>query len=338
MVLITGGTGFLGSYLAWHLLQEGRQVCILKRQDSTMTMLNKVFHHLSEKDADPLLAQIRFVEGDLLDIYSLHDALEGITEVYHCGAVVSFDPAMHKRMMEINVRGTENMVNALLKRPEIRLCHVSSIAAIGRGGAEDLITEKTSWKTSRYNSHYAISKYGAEREVWRGIEEGLSAVIVNPAIILGYGETDSGTARIFHSVWKGLHIYPGGINGFVDVLDVVKAMILLMKNGISGERYILSVDNISYKRLFSDIADGLGKRKPGIRANAALAGIAWRVEAVRSSLFGSKPLLTRETAVTSMQEYIYSGKKILDVDAFSYTPFEDTIQRLSGYYKEEWGS
>jgi nucleoside-diphosphate-sugar epimerase len=218
------------------------------------------------------------------------------------------------------------------------LCHVSSIAAIGRGGAEDLITEKTSWKTSRYNSHYAVSKYGAEREVWRGIEEGLSAVIVNPAIILGYGETDSGTARIFHSVWKGLHIYPGGINGFVDVLDVVKAMILLMKNGISGERYILSVDNISYKQLFSDIAAALGKRKPGIRANAALAGIAWRVEAVRAGLFGSKPLLTRETAVTSMQEYIYSGKKILDVDAFSYTPFEDTIQRLSGYYKEEWGS
>ncbi len=338
MVLVTGGNGFLGSYLVWHLLRDGEKVVILKRPESSLEMLKRVFTHLSGADSDALLGALQFRDGDLLDIYSLYDALEGINQVYHCGAMVSFDPAMKNRMMETNIRGTENLVNALLQRPGIRMCHVSSIAAIGRSSHDELITEKTVWKASRFNSHYAISKYGAEREVWRGIEEGLDAFIVNPAIILGYGEANSGTVRLFHSVWKGLHIYPRGTNGFVDVMDVVKAMRLLMKSGINGERYILSVGNISYKRLFSDIAKAMGKRKPGIRANRGLAGLAWRTEAVRSALFGSKPLLTRETAVTSMQEYRYSGEKILDIEAFSYTPFSDTINHLARLYKEDWGS
>lgn len=338
MILITGGTGFLGSYLAWDLINRGNVVSILKRAESSMLILERIFRNLSGDSFRKMYSKIRFIDGDLLDIYSLSQALEGVTKVYHCAAIVSFESRKKNQMMETNINGTENLVNALLKNPGIRLCHVSSIAAIGRGGADDIITEETSWKTSRFNSHYAISKYGGEREVWRGIEEGLDAVIVNPAIILGYGEINSGTSRFFNSVKKGLKIYPGGVNGFVDVFDVVKAMVLLMDSGVSGERYILSAGNISYKDLFSNIADTIGKKGPVIRANSLAMGIAWRFESLRSVLTGSKPLITHETATTSMQNYVYSGEKILTLNDFNYTPFLDTINRLGGNYNEEWGS
>ena len=335
LVFVTGGTGFLGAHLVYRLLKMGKSVRVFKRKGSSLALLKTVIAQY-EGQGSSLFEDIEFADGDLLDVLSVVDAMESAQEVYHCGAIVSFEPRHRKEMMKINIDGTANVVNAALKTGVSRLCYVSSIAALGRGKDKETITEDTHWKTSSYNSHYAISKYGGEREVWRGVEEGLEAVIVNPSIIFGLGSAEGGTARLFHSVWKGLHIYPKGINGFVDVRDVCRAMILLMESDIRNKRFILSATNMSYRDLFSSMAAELGKKKPVFPANRALTSLAWRVEYLRSSVFGSKPLITRETAITSSQEYIYSGDRITKTIDFQYTPFEDTIHFLAAAFRKEW--
>ncbi len=192
----------------------------------------------------------------------------------------------------------------------------------------DLIDEKLVWKTSKNNSIYAISKYGAEREVWRGTAEGLDAVIVNPGIILGVAGATQGSSRIFNTVWKGLKFYPPGKNGFVDVRDVARAMILLMDSDIRNERFILSVDNIEYKRLFEMIAAEMGKPAPGMKVSPVMSGFAWRLEKLRSMVTGIKPLITRETAHTAVQHYEYSNEKIKKELGFEFTPIEETVRHF----------
>ena len=238
-------------------------------------------------------------------------------------------------LIRINTEGTANVVNAALEKKVRKLCHVSSIAALGRPENQaDLIDENLVWKTSRHNSIYAVSKYGAEREVWRGTAEGLDAVIVNPSIILGVAGTSKGSSRIFNTVCEGLKFYPPGKNGFVDVRDVVRAMILLMKSDIRNERFILNVDNIEYKRLFDLIAAEMGKPAPTVKVSPLMSGLAWRIEKLRSMITGVKPLITRETAHTAVQHYEYSNEKIKKELGFEFTPIEETVQAfLQGVYR-----
>jgi dihydroflavonol-4-reductase len=269
------------------------------------------------------------VEADLVDIFSLEDAMEGVEEVYHCAAIVSFLPGDRNKLLQANTAGTANLVNAALEKKIRKLCHVSSIAALGRPESQsDLIDESLVWKTSRNNSNYAISKYGAEREVWRGTAEGLDAVIVNPGIILGVAGKSQGSSRIFNTVWEGLRFYTSGKNGFVDVRDVVRVMILLMNSDIRNERFILNGDNVEYKKLFELIASAFGKSAPSVRVNPMLSGLAWRVEKLRSTISGVKPLITRETARTAVQHNEYSNEKIRKELGFEFTPIEETVQHF----------
>jgi len=297
-----------------------------------MDMIRKVFDLYSP---DPVkdFSLIEWAEADIMDIFSLEEAMEGVEEVYHCAAIVSFLPEDRKRLLRINTEGTANIVNAALEKKIRKLCHVSSIAALGRPENQaDLIDENLVWKTSRNNSNYAVSKYGAEREVWRGTAEGLDAVIINPSIILGVAGASQGSSRIFNTVWEGLKFYPPGKNGFVDVRDVVKAMILLMNSDIRNERFILSVDNIEYKRLFDLIAAAMGKPAPHLKVSPMLSGFAWRVEKLRSMVTGVKPLITKETAHTAVQQYEYSNEKIKKELGFEFTPIEETVRHFCGIF------
>lgn len=233
--------------------------------------------------------------------------------------------------MRMNTEGTANLVNAALEKKISKLCHVSSIAALGRPEQQsDLIDENLVWKTSRHNSMYAISKYGAEREVWRGTAEGLNVVIVNPAIILGIAGPGMGSSRLFNTVYNGLRFYPPGKNGFVDVRDVVRAMMLLMDSDIKNERFILSAANLEYRKLFSLMAEAFGKPAPSVSVSPALSGLAWRIEKIRSAIKGSKPLITRETANTAVQQYTYSSEKIKKALGFEFTPIEETVRHFCG--------
>lgn len=258
MILVTGGTGLLGSHLLFELTSNGEKVRALKRVSSNTEIVKKVFGYYTD-DPDHALSGIDWINGDITDPVEVSEALKGIKKVYHTAGFVSFDPADKEDILKINVNGTENIVNACLERGIEKLCFVSSTAAIGIADNGELLNEELYWTSKGKDSIYSISKYQAEMEVWRGINEGLNAVIVNPSVIIGPGEWRRSSARLFHEVYKGIRFYTQGITGYVDVRDVVKATILLMNGEFSGERYIISAGNYSYKEILSMIADSLGK-------------------------------------------------------------------------------
>jgi nucleoside-diphosphate-sugar epimerase len=335
MVFVTGGTGFLGSHLIYQLVKNGEKVRALKREGSSFEMIDRIFSY-SYLDANPeqLFKKIDWVKGDLLDIYSLEDLLEDVDMIYHCGALVSFQQVDKQRMQKVNIEGTANLVNAALNKKTTKFCHVSSIAAIGRADNDHVIDEEMVWKSSRVNSSYAVSKYGAEREVWRGIEEGLDAVIVNPSVILGPGELKSGIASMIRMVGKGFSFYTQGVNGFVDVRDVVKTMIALTEKNISGQRFIISAENLMYRQIFDWIAGYFEKPKPKYAAGKWMSEIAWRLFHVRKLLIKKKPLITKETARTANNKYFYSNKKIIDTLGFHFLPVEQSVKDSCRFFDE----
>lgn len=333
MILVTGGTGLIGSYLLLDLTRSGEKVRALKRPTSDLSHVRNIFN-IYENNHEMLFNKIEWIEGDLLDILSLEEAMDDVEEVYHAAATVSFYRRDKWSMLRNNIEGTENVVNAALEKKIRKLCFVSSIAALGRPENHDtLIDENLFWKESKYNSNYAISKYGAEREIWRGIEEGLNAVIVNPSIVLGIANTSKSIYKLFETVHRGLRFYPPGVNGYVDVKDVTRAMITLMKSDIKNERFILNNVNVSYQELFTKIALLYGKKPPTIRTNKIMIDMAWRAEWLRSVLTGKAPVLTRETARTSGKKSLYSSDKIKSRLNFQYRDFEETLKEYGDYYR-----
>jgi nucleoside-diphosphate-sugar epimerase len=334
MILVTGGTGLLGSHLLFELVNSGRKVRAIRRKTSNIELVKKVFSYYSA-DAETQFRKVEWFEADIMDFNAMEDALEGISHVYHAGAVVSFYPKDHQTMMTVNVRGTANLVDLCLARKIERFCYVSSVAVLGRAVNEGISDETTYWQPSNKNSVYSKSKWGAEREVWRGIEEGLDAFIVNPSVILGPGFWGDGNSGLFSLVWKGLKYYTLGINGFVDVRDIVKAMIQLMDSGIKGERFILNSENCSYKQVFDYMARYLGKPAPSIHVPPSLTGIAWRVEAVRSFIMQTKPEVTKEMATTTNQVYTYSNEKIRKALGFEFRPVEQSVREISEIFLKD---
>lgn len=325
MILVTGGTGFLGSYLIRALVAAGKPVRALYRQQPSPRLQD-----ISDK--------IEWVPGDILDVCALEDAMVGVTQVYHCAAMVSFHAADKDRLLKINVEGTANVVNMALDAGVRKLLYVSSVAAIGRAKPGAAVNEECEWEDSKNNSRYSISKFQGEMEVWRGIAEGLDAVIVNPAIILGAGFWNDGSGALLKNAWKEFPYYTRGVNGFVDVDDVVTAMVRLMDSDIQGERYILSADNWDYQQLFTTMAQALGKKAPHREAKPWMAEVVWRLEKVKGIMTGKHPLITKETARTAQLKVYYENNKILQaLPGFQFRPLEETIRHISAAYLRERG-
>lgn len=316
-IFLTGATGFVGAYLLKALLREGYAVRALKRKNSNLQLL--------EEDAKA----VEWVEGDLLDLPFIEEAMDGIDQVYHAAAMVSFDVKDVRKMMEVNVRGTENLVNTALLKKVGKFLHISSIAALGRKKNKVEIDEKAQWENNSINSNYAISKFKAECEVWRGVQEGLNAVIVNPSVILGAGFWRSGTSQMFWKVQKGLRFYPKGITGFVDVRDVALAAVALMESNISAERFILNGENYSYKQLFSEMALTLDKQPPKWKMPSWGVELMWRAELLRSKALGVKPLITKELARNLEAHYEYNAQKIEKALDYEFIPLHQTIQETA---------
>lgn len=326
MILVTGGTGLVGTHLLYDLTRSGKMVRALKRDESNVANIRKVFSYYTS-DPDTLLKNIEWVNADLLDVHTLLDAMNGITEIYHCAAMVSFEPKLRDQMLRINVEGTANMVNAALEKGIKKFCHISSIAAIGRTENGTAATEETFWKSSPENSNYSISKYGAEREVWRASEEGLNVVIVNPSLIIGGGNWEQSSSNMFHKAYKGIKYYTDGRTGFIDVRDVSALTIRLMESDITNQRFLLNAENATYKLYFDIMHEAFGKSKPFIKAGKFLSGIAWRVEKIRHILSGAKLLVTKETARSSHSTRSFSNKKILTVfPDYKFIPMEQSVK------------
>ena len=332
MIFVTGGTGLVGAHLLFELTKAGKKVKALKRETSNLKQVVKTFSYYAD-NAQQLFEQIEWVNGDILDYYSLEKILAGISEIYHCAAIVSFDSKERQTMISNNVEGTANLVNAAIENGVKKICHVSSIAALGKTQNGEPVTEETNWVPSKKNSGYSESKFFSEAEIWRGIEEGLDAVIVNPSIIFGPANWENGSAKIFKTVWDGMKFYTKGITGFVDVEDVVKPMIQLMDESnferCKNQRYLLSAENWSYQNIFSQIADELGKAHPTVWANDFLMAFVWRA-ATFASWFTRKPsLITKEAATGRNQINNFDGTKITRVLEYSYTSISESIQKTS---------
>ena len=330
MIFITGCTGLLGSHLVAEIVKGQKskvksQIKLLCRENSNLSLLKNV---LSRYGFDEIPNNIEFIYGDVLDYDILEEAMRDVDEVYHCAAVVSFDPSDKNNLMRVNVEGTKNMVNAALQCGVKKFCHVSSIAALGRALEGETIDENSPWTHSKNNSVYSNSKHEGEMEVWRGIAEGLNATIVNPSLILGAGRWDSSSCELFNTIAKGFPFYTTGINGFVDVKDVTRAMIMLMENNKFGQRYCLNGALISYQDLFKLMADNFKVKAPYIKVGKFLSEVAWRVFWLIGKIQGKKPLITKETARTATRTYSYSSEKIIKELDFKFTPIEESVREI----------
>ena len=334
MILVTGGTGFLGAHLLYRLALNEPEIIAIRRKESSTGLVEKIFSYYTGNTA-PLLNKIVWVEADILDIVSLEQAFQNVDYVYHAAAMVSFNPKDKKKLFEINVEGTANIVNISLAKKIKKLCHVSSIAALGRAGNDKITDEQSPWNKDAGISNYSLSKLEAEREVWRGIAEGLNAVIVNPSVILGPGNWNAGSSKLFKIVYNGLKVYTKGVNGYIDVNDVAKAMIWLMKSNISGERFVLNAENISYKQLFDWIAASLKVPPPSIKASPFLSEITWRTLKFFSLFSGKTPFITKETARTANSFHRYSSEKFLSISQMKFTPVKKSITFASQCFLKE---
>lgn len=312
MILITGATGFLGSEVAKQLLDKGKTVRCTKRASSIIPALLIPY------------PQIEWVEADMLDIFALEDALHRVTQVYHCAAWVSLKQKDKEPMIRTNVKGTANLVNLCLGR-DIRFVHVSSIAAIGIAKPGELITENHHLDVAAEDDGYAISKLESEMEVWRGIAEGLKAVIVNPSLIIGANAGILGSGQLFETVRKGLKFYTEGTAGFVDVEDVARCMIALMESDITEQRYIISAENRSYQQITAEIAKGFGIKPPLFLAKPWMMEVAWRAARLGSLITGKAPAIDKVAAQASTQIRNFNNSKIKAAIGIEFKPISKTI-------------
>lgn len=321
MILVTGANGLLGSYLVRQLIDRGETVRGLRRAKSDLRLLGDY------------ASRMEWIEGDVTDIFSLEDAMLGVDQVYHCAAFISMQPGDADRMLNVNAEGTANVVNAALGSDIKKLLYVSSVAAFGRPEyADRLIDENLDVKDSKDNFAYFKSKLYAERELWRGIAEGLNAVIINPSTILGGGFWTMPPNALFEHVYKGIPFYTSGINGFVDVRDVVSVAIQLMDSDISSEKFIVSAENRSFGDVIFMAADAMKVRRPHIKVNKLIGSLAWRFEALKSFFSGIPALATRDSITIAQNDFKYSNEKLRNAIGYTFRPLKDTVDETAALY------
>lgn len=333
MILVTGGTGLLGSHLLLELLREHEEVLAIKRPTSDLQRVKQVFSYYSN-EAEELFKLIDWVDVDLMNYAEVERVMIDVDLVYHCAAMVSFNPRDRKRMIETNVEFTSNLVNACLATGVERLMHVSSSSAIGKAPDGIPADESMIWAHSKTSSGYAISKFKSEMEVWRGIEEGLKAVIVNPVIILGPGPWDRGSPSMFSRVDRGLRYSTPGVTGYVGVQDVVSIMTQLISLEVSGERYILSAGDYSYGEIMELIAAALGRPRSLKPASLSTMKMLARLDAV-AGLITRQRRITVEHARAAFHQAKFSTQKIKDATGFEFTPVEEVIEQVAGFYRKD---
>jgi nucleoside-diphosphate-sugar epimerase len=331
MILVTGGTGLVGSHLLYNLVQNNNSVRAIFRTKDKIQAVKHVFSYYTE-EVEALFTKIEWIKGDIMNIPDLNDAFKGVTHVYHCAAFISFDPQYYHTLRQINIEGTANIVNLCLSNNVKKLCYVSSTAAVGEEVNNKLITEESPWNKDEDHNVYAITKYGAEMEVWRGSNEGLDVVIVNPGVIIGPGFWRFGSGSFFKRIYKGLKHYTTGTTGYVSVEDVVTIMILLMKSSIKSERYILVAENLSFQSFFTKIAMALNVAPPKKEASALMLQIAWRLDWLRSKLRGKHRRLVKHTVNTIQSATNYDNSKIKRDLNYEFSSLDASISSTSQHF------
>jgi nucleoside-diphosphate-sugar epimerase len=334
MIFVTGGTGLVGSHLLYALTSRGSRVRALYRNKNNIPQVAKTFGYYAHNTQD-LLSLIEWVEGELSDFRDKPELLDGVDEFYHCAAMVSFESKDKKTMLSNNIDGTACVVNACLEKGGIRLCFVSSVAALGSSVEGESVEEGHLWKPSEGRSAYSVSKFHSEMEVWRGISEGMDAFIVNPSIILGPGNWNRGSSVLFPTFHKGMRFYTTGVTGYVDVRDVTACMILLMEQKAAGERYILNSENLSYREIFTLLSKAFGKREPDIPVSPFLGMIAAFGAGLIASLTGKPASVTRETIRSSHHVTHYSNRKIIEKTGYTFRPVTQSVNEIASLFMRD---
>jgi dihydroflavonol-4-reductase len=315
MIFVTGGTGFLGSYILQELVLQGKPVRALRRKLSFPFYLHP-----------GLLDKISWVDGDILDVSGLIENLQGCNQIIHAAGFVSFNPSDKEKLFKINIEGTANLVNAAIESGITDFLHISSVSALGRNENSNLVNEEKKWPGNDGQSNYGISKYFGEMEVWRGMGEGLCPLIVNPSTLLGYGDWNESSCGLFKTAYREFPWYMGGTNGFADVEDSARVIIALMNSGVRNERFIISAENRSYREIFNWMAAGFGKKQPSRKAGPFLAGMAWRKEKIKSAFTKNRPLITKESVAIAMRQSKYDNGKLLKaLPSFRFRSLEDSV-------------
>jgi nucleoside-diphosphate-sugar epimerase len=324
MIAVTGANGLLGSYIVRKLIAEKESFVALKRPGSDLSLLSDV------------ASSIRWRDADVLDPVALEDALGDVDQVIHTAAAVSFNPRKATWIMDCNVQGTRNIVNQCILSGVKRLVHISSVAALGRQKNQKLIDESNQWTEGSLNSTYGHSKYLAELEVFRAHEEGLSAVVVSPSIILGAADWNKSSGRLFHYVWNEKPFYSDAFLNYVDVRDVADTTYRLLKNNITGQRFILNAGSISFFDFFQRVAKRFQKKAPHIKLSPSVLSLVARVESFRTYFTSSEPLITRETARMANTEFLYSNDKIKKALSVDFQPIDETLDWCCQYYMTKY--
>lgn len=326
MILVTGANGLLGSHICKTLADKGYEVIALVRESSNMQLLAGYENKL------------RIELGDILDPIGLKTILKGVDTIIHSAALVSFDPKDKDKMTSVNVIGTKNLVDLALTNEINYFIHISSVAAIGRNNKKATVSESTQWQNSKYNTSYGESKYYAELEVWRGIQESLKAVILNPSVILAAGDASRSSSQLLKYVWNESRYYPNGDLNYVDIDDVVKAILMLLEKKITGERFILSAGTDSYKNILEKISKLLNKKAPDKLLTGGLLKAVIFLERIRSRVMNRAPLITKESAMASATMVNFDSSKIKTTLDFKFTDLSSTLNRVCAEALEKFKS
>ncbi len=337
MILVTGSTGYLGAHLLYELTKAGKTVKAMFRHSNRISQVRSVFSYY-ETDYQQLFERIEWIQSDILDYHSLHESMKDINQVYHVAGLVSFNNSDRKKLNSINVKGTANVVNACIENGVDKLCHVSSIAALGESESPVLADERLIWKQSDTASAYSRSKFLGEMEVWRGIHEGLNAVIVNPSVIIGPGLWLGHGKELLSRVQKGLKYYPSGSSGYVDVRDVARVMVMLTEGNNRGERFIINSENIAHRHYLNLIADALEKPRPTRVISPLIGRIAAGAEFLRSAITGLPPRIDKQTLKIATENLAYSNDKVREATGISFISAEESVKTAIKLYLKEQGA
>ncbi len=334
MILVTGGTGLVGAHLLYKLVKNNETVRAIYRTERKLNNVKNVFSCYTD-NYESLFKSIQWIQADLLDIPLLSEAFKGVTYVYHCAAFVSFEPNKYHLLRRTNIEGTANIVNLCISNDIEKLCYVSSIATTGHSINNEPITEDTEWNPEGDNSVYAITKYGAEMEVWRATQEGLDVVIINPGVILGAGIWRYGTGNLFKKANKGIKYYTAGSIGLIDVKDVVSIMVTLLKSDIKNERFILVAENWTYKQFLQEITKAVHAKSPKKEAKVWQLQLAWKLDWLAHKLTGKRRQLTRQLATSLNSKTNYSSTKIKKAIDFEFIPIDESITTVGNLYLKQ---
>ncbi|MCX2837139.1 SDR family oxidoreductase [Salinimicrobium sp. MT39] len=336
MILVTGGTGLVGSHLLLDLVKAGKSVRAIYRTEASLEAVKKVFSYTnSQPEANTLFSSIEWVQADITDIPSLNNAFKDIHQVYHCAALVSFDTSKDALLRKVNIEGTANVVNLCIANEVEKLCYVSSIATLDQKPGEKEITEVSFWNKELSHSMYAITKYGAEMEVWRASQEGVPVVIVKPGIIIGPGFWSSGSGKIFEKIHSGLDYFVPKTTGFVGVWDVVRIARELMVSPVKNDEFIVVSENLSFKTVFSMTASSLGRPAPSKALKRWMVLTGWLWQELRGLFSNREKQLEKRSQKSLFEHTFYSSAKLKQQIDFEFEPISEVIEKTASYYKKD---